>query len=303
MAKYEQFGRFAVARLVDPINNSATALEVTTLDGFPTDGNFRIIVGAEIMLVTSISGSVFTVERGAESTTAVAHDSGSPVVQGLTAGALDAIGSENIPLWRDTNRPLMNTIVDGSGNILDSTDFTTLNGGTISDLDSGAISIVAPATSSHNVRGLYRSAPTAPYTVTTCFLPQLNRQNSTNYVGIGFRDSVSSNLLWCVSAIGPTTPGENLAVYLFTNPTTFNTSSKSRDYWHMGRNMQWMRMEDDSTNLKFYLSMDGINWLLVHQETRTANLANAPDEIFFGAHAGLGNAYATGITMVAWEED
>lgn len=61
------------------IDDNDTAIAVDDATGFPLSGDFRIRVGSEIMLVTAVASNVFTVTRGIESTTAVAHATGAKV--------------------------------------------------------------------------------------------------------------------------------------------------------------------------------------------------------------------------------
>ena len=112
MPKYEQFGRHGITYLVDAINNVVTSLKVADTSQFPSDGNFRITVGTEIMLVTAVSGNDFTIVRGQEGSTAQAHDGGARVVQSLTSGGLQQMAKDSIGLFRDTNRPVLNKLVD-----------------------------------------------------------------------------------------------------------------------------------------------------------------------------------------------
>ena len=67
--------------------SSATTITVVNASGYPTTGNFRIKIDDELMIVTSVSGAVWTVTRGAESTTATAHAGGTAVNHVFTAGA------------------------------------------------------------------------------------------------------------------------------------------------------------------------------------------------------------------------
>lgn len=100
----EQFANKQQTTLNGSINNSTTTVVVTSASGFPTKGNFRIIItdptsGDEILLVTGVSGNTFTVSRGGEST-AVSHGSGLLVTHVLTKEslqkvALNPIGSLN----------------------------------------------------------------------------------------------------------------------------------------------------------------------------------------------------------------
>lgn len=51
---------------------------------FPSQGKFTIIIDSEILLVTGVSGTTWTVERGHDGTTAAAHNNNSIVTQILT---------------------------------------------------------------------------------------------------------------------------------------------------------------------------------------------------------------------------
>lgn len=89
----EQLANLAVTTLNGAINNSTTSVVVTSATNFSAAGKFRIVVDSEIMLVTGVSGTTFTVTRGAEGTSAAAHSSGAALAQVFTAGAI----SGNIP--------------------------------------------------------------------------------------------------------------------------------------------------------------------------------------------------------------
>lgn len=84
----EQFANNAATTLNGTITAAATSLVVTSAATFPTTGNFRILIDSELMLVTAVSGTTFTVVRALEGTGAVGHNSGVPVTSILTVGAL-----------------------------------------------------------------------------------------------------------------------------------------------------------------------------------------------------------------------
>ena len=63
---YERFANGGLSSLAVGIDNAVTSLAVASAVGFPTGGNFRIIIDSEIMLVTNVQGQTFTVTRGAE---------------------------------------------------------------------------------------------------------------------------------------------------------------------------------------------------------------------------------------------
>lgn len=79
------------------ITNSSTTVIVASADGFPSISagqtfniTFDSFVGnIEIMIVTAVSGTTFTVTRGAEGTNAVAWNSGSIIQLRPTADSVD----------------------------------------------------------------------------------------------------------------------------------------------------------------------------------------------------------------------
>ncbi len=91
----EQLANNASSTLNGAITSSQTTLVLTSAAGFPTSGNFRIIVGTELMLVTAVASNTFTVTRGIESTANAAHASGVTVAHILTAAGLAQFVADN----------------------------------------------------------------------------------------------------------------------------------------------------------------------------------------------------------------
>src|SRR3990172_4023235 len=85
---YERFANGGLSSLEAAIDNDDLALTVKSAVGFPTGGNFRIVVDNEIMLVTDVQGKTFTVTRAQEGTSAASHDADAAIFHVLTAGAL-----------------------------------------------------------------------------------------------------------------------------------------------------------------------------------------------------------------------
>ena len=77
----ERTENLAETALNGSITSGQTNLTVQSTSGFPLVPQFRVTVGdnAEIMLVTSIAGSVYQVDRAPEGPAAVAHGDGAAV--------------------------------------------------------------------------------------------------------------------------------------------------------------------------------------------------------------------------------
>lgn len=87
----EQLNNNAKTTLAESVTDAdATSIRVTSAAGFPAEGQFAIVVGTskEIMLVTAVSGTTFTVARRQEGSAGTTHSSGAEVTHSITAGSL-----------------------------------------------------------------------------------------------------------------------------------------------------------------------------------------------------------------------
>lgn len=79
------------------VNNSTTTIPLTSVTGAPSGGNWRLLVGSEIMLVTSVASLNATVTRGVEGTSAASHNSGDLATAVLTAASLVQVIADHAP--------------------------------------------------------------------------------------------------------------------------------------------------------------------------------------------------------------
>lgn len=82
------------------VDSVTVSISVASSSGAPAP-NFRVRVDDEIMLVTAVVGTAWTVTRGIEGTAAASHASGAVVVHVLTAGALSALFADHAPAAAD----------------------------------------------------------------------------------------------------------------------------------------------------------------------------------------------------------
>ncbi len=146
-----------------------TTIAVANPAPFPIEGSFRVIVDFEIMLVTAVSGSTFTVTRGVDGTAASDHVLNSQVSAVVTRDGLNRFISERINSLAP-ERPAYR-IADSNGDILVSSDFTVHNGGTLTlhDDSGGAIVLEQPTQGSTKIAKILRTAPSPPYVITGAF--------------------------------------------------------------------------------------------------------------------------------------
>ena len=111
----ERFANRARTNLTNAIDADDTSFVVDSATKFPNQGNFRIRIDDEIILVTAVTNSLFTGTRGQEGTTAVAHPAKSQVIQVLTAeGFTQAVKDTPLSTYSNGTRPDANSVPAGS---------------------------------------------------------------------------------------------------------------------------------------------------------------------------------------------
>jgi hypothetical protein len=259
--------------LTSGCGGSDTTISVASSSGYPGTGDFRIRVENEIMIVTGVSGTIWTVTRGAESTSNTSHSINTSVNAALTAGALTtAIGSgggdsgggsvsvsvevENTQVGSVGNVSLTSWMLPFTPPVL--TDFSWVNQGnaTVDSTNPACLYLNAPAMGNNNLR-ILKQALTAPQTLTIAF-SSLFLYANYNSRGIVLYDSVSgkaitfsllyvSMLTYYVSEWSNLTGGSSDIFYnLFPAGLT---------------PVVWMRIVyTNVSNVLFQYSPDGIHW-------------------------------------------
>jgi len=87
----EEFTNDATTTLAAAVASGDLSIDVASATGFPTGPQFRVRVDSELLLVTALSGTTWTVERGWEGTTAAAHSTGADVTLVVTAEVMTEI--------------------------------------------------------------------------------------------------------------------------------------------------------------------------------------------------------------------
>lgn len=89
---FETYANNAITTLNGALTSGATTFTVASAAGFSAAATgvsqFHIAIDTELMLVTNVSGTTFTVTRAQEGTTAAAHASGAGVYEVLTVASL-----------------------------------------------------------------------------------------------------------------------------------------------------------------------------------------------------------------------
>ena len=124
-----QFSNLASTTLASGVSSSATSVSVTSASLFPSLGGSDYFyatlgddAGSEIVKVTAISGTTFTVVRGQDGTSAISHSAGTHFALRVTAAALedlrDSPNVESVSKSGDTmTGGLLGTTASFSGSV------------------------------------------------------------------------------------------------------------------------------------------------------------------------------------------
>jgi len=283
-ARREQFVNNAQSDLSVALTNVATTATVADGSIFPVDGDFRIIIDDELILVTARATNVLTIVRGAEGTSAVAHSIGKAVIALLTKGALENYAEENT--WHGNASPALRiyNLANGSRGVV--SDFTWVNQGGATATDRGnRIVLQGPPDVGTQVRGLFMSAPTAPYSVTIAARGIGAREDFGEW-GLTLRENASGKLMSLARIFK-----EKLEIRKYTSATAFSALLGSSLDWAWGPGVTWFKIEDNNTDLKFYTGPNGLDWTQINTEGRGVFFTTAPDEIGFHVNPNTANNY------------
>lgn len=159
-----------------------------------------------------------------------------------------------------------------------------LAGSSFSNDKDGMLFTVASTGSGGNYEYQYRAYPTPPFTLTT-YLDAATDPSGPTWAQCGILISDGTKLI----TLGPTTGlsstgtpavGQYINGIKFTNLTTFSTVMCSFSMPLFGF-PKWYRVTDNGTNLIWECSVNGIDWMTLFSEGRTAFLT--PSRIGIGA--------------------
>lgn len=299
MVRYERFVNNATTTLNGAITDVATSMTVTDGTVYPSEGDYRVQIDQEIVLVTARSTHVLTIERGVDGTAGAAHSSGADTTAIITKGSLDRWTQDFIdPQFNE--RPT-HRLLDATGTVLTKADFTELNFETsvATDRSDGGVMIAREDQdgSSQDLRLHYKAEPSTPYTVTAHFLTGYCESDTGQAeMGLGFRESATGKLSLFVFR-----SGKNSEVRYMTDPDTgFGSATGVLDTG--SRFDWWMRIENDGVNLDYYRSADGVSWYLQRTEAVDYHFTTAPDGICWGGDEPNSGTPNTHMYLLSWIE-
>jgi hypothetical protein len=283
----EQLANNVTTALVETISATDIVLSVSSNNGFPSSGNFRILVDSEIMLVTAISGTILTVIRGIEETLADIHLANAYVHIVITKQGMEQFRSDfnlkdqyfSLPLsdnsivgreYSCTDIPILlrdnGASWDVFGlqqNLLPIPNLIWITQNTAKSDNNGRI-----LTCSDNGNGatkkslLIKPSPIAPFTFTIGVIPFTTITTGHAFVGIVGRNSGSDN--WEIFGISWRDGIGYLQQSSFSG-ITLNNDNYLQPYGYLACPL-YLQIKDDGTNRVYNSSNDNLIWNQIYSE-------------------------------------
>ena len=327
----EQFANNAATTLSAAITTpSAASCTVTSAAGFPASGSFRIKIDGEVLIVTAVAGTTFTVTRGTEGTVAATHANGADVIHLLTKGGLEARVANRFISDLYANKPAAGVkgrlFLPTDGLFLEyddgaawhqygpfkrlkappQTGWQWINQGNATATFSGG-ALVLEDTELHpddtQMRLYVRSVMPGVTTVVAAFAWNGAVMMNGPKMGFCFRDvggtydgkfSTWGFRLWQTSSY------PFLDALNYTNPTTGDStpSYDNRVFWPMLRAF-WVKFAWEGNYKRRYWSQDGVNWIKWAEDTFDSYNAPCQVGIFIDRKQNINKL---SLTLLHWEE-
>jgi hypothetical protein len=163
----------------------------------------------------------------------------------------------------------------------------------------GGMTVRSNGKGTPHVRCQMMTAPATPYTVTAFVLASPVIESVAGAAaGLCFRDSVGGKLVTMHMESGKvqfgqlTSAAAGFAGLPYYAPEIYGAA-------------HWWRMQDDGTDLIYWISVDGINWMQIFHKARHDFLAAGPDQVGFFADSEVSTAGldfdTIFCTILSWE--
>jgi hypothetical protein len=165
-------------------------------------------------------------------------------------------------------------------------------GGATASVSNSLLGLLIPSNSGVTVRYIYQPAPSTPWRVAA----KINiAACDINYFHTGLVIADSSGKLITLDVGGGTSAPFSLEVAHWTNYTTYGAQVGKG---FLAGSVCYLSLEDDGTNITYWFSPDGVNWIQIAQESRTAFLASGPTRV--GLMGDMESTYGPVLLSCDW---
>lgn len=261
MVRRERFVNNTTTTVVGTLTAGATSVPVADGSAFPSEGDFRVKIDSEILLVTARSGNTLTATRGAEGTTAASHSSGATVAPLLTAGSLQQLVEDAAP--QAFQRPPFR-LSDENDDIITTLDFSWRNQGSAgiaNDASGGLTMTITPTSGGLRILELTKPGGTINLTARVVFGPGAFFGASGSEIGLAAINNSTGDLLF-----GGIRCGDEGFIAEWDGPTDGTPTDVTTSVVKWQTNEAWIKMQVAGSTVTFWLSTDGNTFFQIGQE-------------------------------------
>ena len=275
----ERFANRPATTVASGYTAASGTLVVDDSTDFPAAAPFHVLLGnteGSVLRVDSMSGDTWTVTAEAfdanASIGATVKIVASKAVAERFVQSPDALGIHGLSgvAGADAYGPLhkIAPFVDSGWSWFN-------QGGATLAVVGGVAFLTVPQNSGQTIRGRAKSLGGVPYTAV--FLVDTVMESSASQAAMwGFRESATAKF------VAFRLEQSNIRVSDGTTSGTVNGDIYAKN-WNNGRahSRLWIKLEYNGTNVIFSFSFDGVNFVQVLSESKTAHFTTAPDQICF----------------------
>lgn len=157
-------------------------------------------------------------------------------------------------------------------------------------------------TTPEEINVYHRAAPSTPWTLEACFILQ-GWCNDKHQGGLCMRESATGKIVTMGAHIGTNTM--NLIHGKWTTSTSFSANYSVNPFRLSPAFVVWFKFEDDGTNLKYYISNNGYNWVQLNSSTydklRGDFFTTGPDQIGIYIYPDNTLTQKAGVVLLSWK--
>lgn len=269
------------------VTDTATSWTVASASNMPSEGDFYLARGAEIVLVTARSGTTLTVVRGQCGTTAEAHNSGDAVKSIITAQEF----TNRLKDYGRIQAAAYGRVLDVNGAALTAASFSVINsstGATVADGPDGTIKLTSRTHTSDDLTGaaLTYSSANGDKRYTAHLAGPTIKPSASDHFGLYTRQASGGQMYGIEFYPGIKIQTESRTTFLAdASAGTTHGAPWRRDFWAR-LEQYWDNPVSDE--LYFSYSWDGVHWWALGSYT---GLSLASTEI------GIYASNRTGVTF------
>jgi hypothetical protein len=284
----EKLANKSYSYLNSSVNATTTTFVVNDGSVYPTDGQFHMRVGDEIVLVTDVSTNTLTVERGKEGTSASSHSANDLAIQILSNESFEKLLKDNILYAFE--KPAEGRLIN-QGVPISLGDFIWINqdDGSIkgeAEEDGETITITTSLTSSDDLRGICIYAPTGNFTATMSAVMSnsLDRYSnqSPSHGGMFLRENSTGKIVAFGIELRENESLRTHTLRKYDSALTVNSVYTGNFAPSVGTGIcKYQRISYDGSNYSFEFTADGVNWTTAYTTSDDDFLTSKADQIGF----------------------